>query len=211
MADEEGFAARWSRRKRQVAAEAEAEATAPDAEALAAEDEARRSEEEANRLAAEAVDLDALGYGDDFSVFLRRGVPDLLRRKALRRFFNSDPLLANLDGLNDYDEDYNAPAQVVYKSSWNAARGYLTEADEIARDAGARREQAGEALDVVAPAAPDAPDAAAEEVEGPATGEAQAVPEADPKEASRCRPRRRSTRRRAGCPCAAGLRDEGVW
>ncbi len=57
-------------------------------------------------------------------------MPDLLRRKALRKFFASDPLLANLDGLNDYDEDYNNPAHKVYKSAWDVTRGYLDKAEE---------------------------------------------------------------------------------
>lgn len=126
----EGFAARWSRRKRAEEVAPLPEAT-PDPEALAAEEEALRAEEEANRLAAEAVDLDAVKYGDDFSVFLRRGVPEMLRRTALRKFFVSDPLLANLDGLNDYDIDYNIPSGKVYKSAWDATKGYLGKAEDV--------------------------------------------------------------------------------
>lgn len=176
MAEEEGFVARWSRRKR--VAVAEEAAPKPDARQLAAEEEARAeaaaaeaAEEEANRLAAEALDLDALRYGDDFSVFLKRGVPDILRRRALRKFFASDPLLANLDGLNDYDEDYNNPAHKVYKSAWDAAKGYAEKAQEMVADAAEKApetpveiptaegtDSAGEAPQAVEKAAPPIPE-----------------------------------------------------
>lgn len=200
MADEdENFASRWSRRKRAVAAEAEAEARKPTPEIVAAEEQARLAEEEANRLAAEAVDLDAVKYGDDFSIFLKRGVPDLLRRKALRKFFASDPLLANLDGLNDYDEDYSNPAHRVYKSAWDAARGYLNEAEEalsdIGGDGGSAEAYTGDAGEPVAGSAAEEEGAeeranAALEPAGdtlPAEEEAAPEPEA---------PRRVSLRRR---------------
>ena len=77
-------------------------------------------------------------YGFDFSIFMKRGVPDLLRKKALQKFFNSNPVLANLDGLNDYDEDFNNPLHMVYKSSWDVGRGFLTEAEKILQQATGR-------------------------------------------------------------------------
>ncbi|GHE02514.1 hypothetical protein U879_20740 [Defluviimonas sp. 20V17] len=167
MAEEpEGFGARWSRRKRLSQTEESAPDPAPDTAGQEAQDAARLQEEDANRLAAEAVDLDALRYGDDFSVFLKRGVPQMLRRTALRKFFGSDPILANLDGLNDYDDDYNNPAHRVYNSAWDAAKGYagkvrdLTQeanpprdpAGDIAGDAPAPQETASEAVDLAAKA-----------------------------------------------------------
>jgi hypothetical protein len=39
---------------------------------------------------------------------MREGVPEALRNRALRKLWLSDPVLANLDGLNDYDEDFVA-------------------------------------------------------------------------------------------------------
>lgn len=154
MAEEKpGFLARWSQRKREQKEigddrqAGEAGANAGESEAEAARHEAERAEEEArrieaeraelegNRLAAEAVDLEKVAYGDDFSIFLKRGVSDLLRKKALRKFFTSNPLLANLDGLNDYDEDFNNPAHKVYKSSWDVARGFLTKSEDALQKA----------------------------------------------------------------------------
>jgi hypothetical protein len=45
----------------------------------------------------------------DFTPFMRAGVPPALRNQALRLLWRLDPALANLDGLNDYDEDFTAP------------------------------------------------------------------------------------------------------
>ncbi|KPP99382.1 DUF3306 domain-containing protein [Marinobacter sp. HL-58] len=51
-------------------------------------------------------DPDAIELGTDIKGFLRKEIPELLRRKALRGLWKSNPVLAVLDGLNDYDEDY---------------------------------------------------------------------------------------------------------
>lgn len=144
--DKEGFLSRWSKRKQAQLANPGVD---PDDEAPAADPvvideeqlEAERSEAEANRLAAESVDLEKVEYGFDFSIFMKRGVPDVLRRKALKKFFNSNPVLANLDGLNDYDEDYNNPLHMVYKSSWDVGRGFLTEAEKVLQQATGRLTQ----------------------------------------------------------------------
>jgi hypothetical protein len=37
---------------------------------------------------------------------MKQAVPEELRRLALRKLWRSDPVLANVDGLNDYDLDY---------------------------------------------------------------------------------------------------------
>ncbi|MEM1363909.1 MAG: DUF3306 domain-containing protein, partial [Pseudomonadota bacterium] len=87
---------------------------------------------EANRLAAESVDLESLGPDSDLSVFLRRGVPDLLKNQALKAVWRSDPVFANLDELIDYGEDYGAKSLVMetFTSAWQAGRGYVQEAEE---------------------------------------------------------------------------------
>lgn len=52
-------------------------------------------------------DIDSLGPHSDFAGFLRPEVPAALQQLALRKLWRSDPLLANLDGLNDYDSDFS--------------------------------------------------------------------------------------------------------
>ncbi len=44
----------------------------------------------------------------DYNRLMRDDVPEGLRRRLLRRLWQSDETLANLDGLNDYDEDFTS-------------------------------------------------------------------------------------------------------
>ncbi|MDI3334874.1 DUF3306 domain-containing protein [Defluviimonas aestuarii] len=104
----------WSRRRAAVRAEAEAEEAilrAEEAEAREAE-AAERSDEE---ILAEfgLPDPDTMEQGDDFAAFLKSAVPERLRRRALRRLWRSNPVLANLDGLIDHGEDFTDKAVVV--------------------------------------------------------------------------------------------------
>jgi Protein of unknown function (DUF3306) len=122
---EESLLLRWSRRKHEArqheAAEKAAEPVAPaeapdvvDPEAAAprpaAESElAVVTDEGAGESATPAVDVadlpdvETLTYESDFTAFLRENVPEQLKQAALRKLWTSDPVLANLDGLNDYD------------------------------------------------------------------------------------------------------------
>jgi hypothetical protein len=143
MADEQeqGFLSRWSRRKREIAEGGEGEAKPVDDAAQAelrtgatdapAEEQVPigTEEERANREAAEAIEIESLNYESDFSVFLKIGVPELLRKQAMRKLWSSSPVLANLDGLNDYDEDFANPALNVFRSNWQVGRGFLSEED----------------------------------------------------------------------------------
>lgn len=71
----------------------------PRAETQPPEDEAVRPED--------LPDIETLDYHSDFTLFLRKGVPEELKRLALRKLWRSDPILACRDGLNDYDQDYS--------------------------------------------------------------------------------------------------------
>ena len=85
----------------------------------------------------EKIDIESLGYDADFTPFMKPGVPDALRQRALRRLWNSNPILANVDGLNDYDEDFSDAALVVenLQSAWKVGQGYLTDEEVAERDA----------------------------------------------------------------------------
>jgi Protein of unknown function (DUF3306) len=138
-----GFLARWSRRKRGTEAEEEPDITDPDAaepavgeisaDAEPDTDDVIDPELEENRLAAEAVDIDALTYADDFKLFMKPGVPAMMRQKALRKLWRSNPILANIDGLNDYDDNFGDPKLNVYKSMWEIGRGFLSKAEQLAQ------------------------------------------------------------------------------
>ncbi|MEM8794396.1 MAG: DUF3306 domain-containing protein [Pseudomonadota bacterium] len=140
-----GFFSRWSDRKRAVAA---GEAVAEDAPGLAVETPAdtvpvteeltaeRREELEQNRLAAEAIDIDSLDYTSDYSAFFKDGVPTMLRQKALKVLWRSNPILANVDGLCDYDENFGDPSLILtkFESAYKIGKGYLTDEDDEATE-----------------------------------------------------------------------------
>lgn len=76
-----------------------------------------RAESEVDlRAEAEAAGLPApedLNADSDYTGFLAQGVPEALTKAALRKLWLSNPLFANLDGLNDYDEDFNVIDRVL--------------------------------------------------------------------------------------------------
>jgi hypothetical protein len=131
---------RWSRLKRS-GPDSAAEPLPKDELALARQDSADgkvakhaddgdAEETSGNEEAQPSVDLpdiDSLNGHSDYSVFLREGVSEEIRRKALRVLWRSDPILANLDGLNDYDEDFAAVSHVAeaLRTAYQVGKGYL--------------------------------------------------------------------------------------
>lgn len=71
--------------------------------------------------------LEELTADSDYSQFLAKGVPAELKRAALRKLWTSAPVFACLDGLNDYDEDYNAINKPITlaDTNYSVGRGYL--------------------------------------------------------------------------------------
>jgi len=128
----------WSRRKAQVEAEARDEARLVETQELAAR-EAQLAEKTDAELCEELglPDPDLLKMGDDFRAFMAKAVPERLRRRALRRLWVSNPVLANLDGLIDYAEDYTDSARVVanMKTAYQVGKGMLAHVEEMARQA----------------------------------------------------------------------------
>src|SRR5260370_38187781 len=110
MSDEE-FLARWSRRKQEAKAAADASLPSPPAEPhLAAPPPAAAVDP-----APEAVDLaslppiDSIGAATDITAFLRKGVPQELSRAALRRAWSADPVIRDFIGLAENAWDFNDP------------------------------------------------------------------------------------------------------
>ncbi len=168
--DEDGFLDRWSGRKR-----GEASPGAPETEtAEAAQPAAKPAEPSGGRsgppaararsiavgpppseadsdsgdpeVIAKLPGLDTLKEDSDFTAFLQDGVPDVLRRQALRRLWRTNPVLANLDGLNDYDEAYTVaePLVKVLKTVYEAGKGDLDEDETAAPEGEAAEAEAGE-------------------------------------------------------------------
>ncbi|MFW2544604.1 DUF3306 domain-containing protein [Primorskyibacter sp. 2E107] len=129
----------WGKRKAAVEAEALAERKA----------EAEREKQQADAALAERPDealLAELGLPDPDTVtdpdmikkFLTDALPERLRRRALRRLWGLNPVLANLDGLVDYDDDFTDAAVAVpnLKTTYQVGKGLLAhvlDAEEKAR------------------------------------------------------------------------------
>ena len=158
MADpKDGFIERWSRRKRTarrplaegrpLAEEGHADQTAqaPTAAVPEIEPPAEPPSEAAGdpEVVARLPDLDSLDDASDFSVFLEEGVPDVIRRKALRKLWRIDPVLAHLDGLDDYDDDYTVAEALVkvVKTVYEAGKDYLDEDETAAQEGEAAEEE----------------------------------------------------------------------
>ncbi len=157
----------WSRRVAAVTAERDSAATVgteptetPDPSVAEAADEARVLAE------LNLPDPDRLRPGDDIRGFMAKAVPEPLRRRALRRLWRLNPVLANVDGLVDYGEDYTDGATVIVdmQTTYQVGKGMRAHLRDIARDPedGPRdtADRAGPDHDDEAPAEAEAPAAA---------------------------------------------------
>src|SRR5438874_1844720 len=132
MTDRENFIARWSRRKRATADDADAtKAAAPAAdesvehseqnsEHASADKRAERGATAAQGAASELPfdltklpPIESIGADTDIRAFLAPGVPTELTRAALRRAWAADPKVRDFVGLADYDWDFNAPGAMT--------------------------------------------------------------------------------------------------
>lgn len=128
----------WSRRKAAVADEVRAGEEA-EWEAQAAEERRALEERPDEEVLAELElpDPDTMKQGDDFSAFMAEAVPEKLRRRALRQLWRSNPVLANLDSLVDYGEDYTDAALVVenLQTAYQVGKGMLKHIEALAEAA----------------------------------------------------------------------------
>lgn len=96
-------------------------------------------------------DIESLDYNSDYTAFMRESVPEEIRNLALRKLWRSNPLLANVDGLNDYDLDYtfSEVVQIAGESAEDLRRGSKRKSahdlrrEERDRMSGSGREQEG--------------------------------------------------------------------
>ena len=120
----------WSRRKAMVAEEAlEAERELPQ--------EVPQEELSDEEILAkfDLPDPDTLKLGDDIKGFMSKAVPEHLRRRALRKLWRTNPVLACVDGLNDYDGDFTQVSGEAVKTAYQVGKGMLYHLQEMARQA----------------------------------------------------------------------------
>ena len=118
----------WSRRKARVRAEEEALARRK-AQAETERQQAALAEKTDEEILAELnlPDPDSLETGDDIAGFMQATIPERLRRRALRKLWTLNPVLANVDGLVDYGEDFTGKGAVgeVIETIYKVGRGML--------------------------------------------------------------------------------------
>ncbi len=119
------FLGRWSRlkqehrrRKKQAADEPAVESASADSALPEAGD------------AKDLPNIESLDKDSDFSVFLKDGVPEELKRRALRKLWRTNPIFAVRDGLDDYDEDYRTAMVVAEKLAKRIAKAGKGKVDE---------------------------------------------------------------------------------
>ena len=130
----------WSRRRAAVAAEAAADQLAAE-DAVVAKQYEKQHEALAEKTDVEILeelglpDPDAMVQGDNFKAFLCKTVPGHLRKRALRTLWRSNPVLACVDGLNDYDDDYltGSFGQGPISTTYQVGKGMLSHLLELER------------------------------------------------------------------------------
>lgn len=126
----------WSRRKAAVVAEAVAEERSAEDAVIAEQHESLAEKTEVEVLEELGLpDPDAMVQGDDFKAFLSKAVPAHLRKRALRTLWRSNPVLACVDGLNDYDDDYltGSFGQGPISTTYQVGKGMLSHLLEVER------------------------------------------------------------------------------
>ena len=125
MTEDDRFIGRWSRLKEDERKARRGGSAAPKIDEAALEPghepvplDPRPDEGAASDAADAPPDLpsiDELDKESDYTVFMREGVPEELRRLALRKLWRSNPIFGFRDGLDDYDEDYTMIGMVAEK------------------------------------------------------------------------------------------------
>jgi hypothetical protein len=116
MADDEGFLARWSRRKRGAAADVGQDTKAgrgEEADIPPGISGAPPAAKPPGSFDPESLPpIDSIGVGSDIRAFLKAGVPADVTRAALRRAWSADPAIRDFIGLSENSWDFNAPGGV---------------------------------------------------------------------------------------------------
>lgn len=158
----------WDKRRAAVAAEVEADAKAnARAEALQAEADLDALPDEEILTRYDLPDPDALDSPDAVKDFLSHGLPQRLKTRALRRLWRLNPVLANVDGLVDYGEDFTDAATVIenLQTAYQVGKGMLAHVEALAAKDDAAAQANGDHDAPDATDAPGAPDAVIEEEE----------------------------------------------
>jgi hypothetical protein len=112
--DDEGFLARWSRRK-QAGYRNREHPSAPGPQTLSGEppaaDDSQQATPQRELTDADMPPVESLDEKSDYAAFMSAGVSENLRAQALRKLFHL-PGFHLPDGLDDYDDDFTQFAKL---------------------------------------------------------------------------------------------------
>jgi len=109
--DGEGFVARWSRRKieeKEPSNDTKIEVSNLEPGTPLETQSSQDVGDEGETNVDDLPDIETLNESSDYTPFMKNGVPEKLKRLALRKLWKSNPAFGFIDGLDDYDEDYSA-------------------------------------------------------------------------------------------------------
>ena len=153
---DERFIGRWSRLKQKRRRREPGPGDVPKDESARPEPaDAQPAPAEEETAPLDLPDIETLDKDSDFTVFMKEGVPEELKKLALRKLWRSDPVFAVIDGLDDYDEDYRIIPEILGEF---AKRGDETSEDP---DAAVAEAKAKDDEDEAAAAKDDEDEAAA--------------------------------------------------
>src|SRR5260370_3793402 len=110
MSGDESFLARWSRRKRNVAAQRDAGKKPPPSAAEIAKPVSPTTGEAPPPIPLPLIE--SIESGSDITAFLAPGVPVELTRAALRRAWKAAPAIRDFIGLSEKAWDFNATGKL---------------------------------------------------------------------------------------------------
>jgi len=127
MSSQDTFVARWSRLKREAAAQSKAETPDPKPRAARAEQPAVPDDVHAKPEPpfdpATLPPIDSIVAGSDIRAFLQKGVPAELTNAALRRAWTSDPAIRDFIGIAENQWDFTDPTAIPGFGTLEASDG----------------------------------------------------------------------------------------
>jgi hypothetical protein len=128
--EEKGFLSRWSDRKLNVEPDGTESTSSESLPEKKSEEEFEGKTDEEILSILELPEPETLKLGDTVEKFMDGRVPERIRLRALRAFWKTNPVLANIDGLDEYCEDYTDAALVVenLQTIYQVGKGYAVQA-----------------------------------------------------------------------------------
>jgi hypothetical protein len=138
--EEKGFLSRWSDRKLNVEPDGTESTSSESLPEKKSEEEFEGKTDEEILSILGLPEPETLKLGDTVEKFMDGRVPERIRLRALRAFWKTNPVLANIDGLDEYCEDYTDAALVVenLQTIYQVGKGYAVQAldalESLAKD-----------------------------------------------------------------------------